>query len=86
MAKEIKVEWCEEFIKSRFSAKHHAYAGKGAGIEVGFFWRLAEESGLWERGTYGSPMSEALSNLTEVDSVLDENGCCAYNVFRMKEA
>lgn len=34
--KEIKVEWCKNFIKARFT-KHHAFPGKNAGIEVGCF-------------------------------------------------
>lgn len=53
----IKVEWCENFIRAAFT-KHHPFAGPNAGIEVGYFWKLAEKSGLWERGTYGSPMSK----------------------------
>lgn len=51
MKKEIKVEWCENFIKARFT-KHHAFPGPNAGIEVNCFWKMAEASGLWERGTY----------------------------------
>ena len=43
--KEIKVEWCKNFIKARFT-KHHAFPGKNAGIEVGCFWKMAEASGL----------------------------------------
>lgn len=80
--KNVKVEWCENFIKARFT-KHHAFPGPNAGIEVGCFWKMAEASGLWERGSYGSPMSEALSNLTKVESVLDDNGNFCYAVFRL---
>lgn len=36
MEKEIKVEWCENFIKARFT-KHHAFPGPNAGIEVNCF-------------------------------------------------
>ena len=50
----IKVEWCENFIRAAFT-KHHPFAGRNPGIEVGCFWKMAEKSGLWERGTYGSP-------------------------------
>ncbi len=83
--KEIKVEWCENFIRAAFGPKHHAFAGKpDAGIEVNCFWESAEASGLWERGTYGSPMSEALEKLVKVESVLNDNGDYCYTVFRLK--
>lgn len=81
-AKEIKVELCKNFIKARFT-KHHAFPGKGAGIETGCFWKMAEASGLWERGTYGTPMSKALEELTTVEIISDENGKYLYSVFRL---
>lgn len=59
------------------------FPGKNAGIEVGCFWKMAEASGLWERGTYGTPMSKALEELTKVESILDENGNYLYSVFRL---
>ena len=77
--KNIKVEWCENFIKSAF-AKIPFEKG---GIEVGCFWNMAEKSGLWVRGTYGTPMSEALEKLTKVETVSDDNGKFLYNVFRL---
>ena len=40
---------------------------------------------LWDRGTYGSPMSEALGNLTVVDSVHDDEGNFLFNVFRLAQ-
>ena len=80
--KEIKVEWCENFIKAAFQ-KHHPHPGPNAGIEVNVFWKKAEKSGLYEHGTYGSPMSTALSNLTKVETILDENGEYAYTVFKL---
>lgn len=75
--KKIKVEWCENFIKSVF------YKYKCKGIYTEHFWDLAEKSGLWECGTYGSPMSVALSNLTTVESVTDDDGNYLYTVFRL---
>lgn len=78
----VKVEWCENFIRAQFT-KHHAFPGPNAGIEVNAFWRMAEASGLWERGTYGTPMSEALSKLTKVESVQGESGNFCYNVFKL---
>ena len=80
--KAIKVEWCENFIKAQFT-KHHAFPGLNAGIEVGCFWKKAEASGLWERGTYGSPMSVALSNLTKVETISDDDGNYCYTVFKL---
>lgn len=83
MEKEIKVEWCENFIKARFT-KHHAFPGPNAGIEVNCFWKKAEASGLWERGTYGTPMSKALGNLTTVEIVCDDDGNRLFDVFKLK--
>lgn len=80
--KQIQVSWCENFIKAQFT-KHHGRPGPNAGIEVNLFWARAEKSGLWVRGTYGSAMSIALSNLTHVETVLDWDGNYAYSVFKM---
>lgn len=87
MKKEIKVEWCEAFIRAAFT-KHHAFPGLNAGIEVGFFWKMAEASGLYERGAYNGPMTRALENLTDVESVATEIGgkrVFMYNVFKLKQ-
>lgn len=84
MKKEIKVEWCEEFIKDAFG-KHHPFAGKNPGIEISCFWQKAEAAGLWHKGEYGGPMSKALEKLTDVECVLDDNGHFSYAVFRMKK-
>ena len=75
--KQVKVEWCENFIKKTFKKK------KCKGIEVGCFWDMAEKSGLCTRRTYGTPMSEALAKLTKVETVSDENGEFLYSVFRL---
>lgn len=83
--KEIKVEWCENFIRAAFG-KHHPFAGNpNAGIEVLLFWELAEEAGLWIRGTYDTPMSQALENLCEVKTVCDNDNRFLYAAFRMKK-
>lgn len=71
--KNIKVEWCENFIRAAFT-KHMPPQLKNPGIEVNYFWTLAEKAGLWVRGTYGSPMSIALDNLCTVESVCDGEG------------
>lgn len=77
--KTIKVEWCENWIKSKFK-KLPSFA---TGFETHHFFDMAEAAGLWVRGTYGSPMSEAIEKLTEVEFVSDENGNFMYNVFRL---
>ena len=70
--KEIKVEWCENFIRPN------------AGIEINCFWDMAERSGLWVRGTYDSPMSQALENLVEVEAVSHDGEFC-YHVFKLAQ-
>lgn len=77
--KEIKVEWCENWIRSIF-AKHPF---PGGGFELNLFWDKAEKSGLWERGTYGSPMSQALSKLCKIEAVHNDNGEFLYNVIKL---
>lgn len=79
--KEIKREWCENWIRAQFG-KHHAFPG--GGIETGLFWRMAERSGLWHPGEYGGPMSQALEELAEVKTEHDINGNFAYNYFELK--
>ena len=81
--KKVRIEWCENFIKSAF--RKHVPFENGA-IEAGCFWNLAERSGLWERGTYGTPMSAALEKLTNVEIVSDDSGAYLYSVFRLKRA
>lgn len=83
--KEVKIEWCENFIRAAFG-KHHPFAGKPeAGIEVGLFWEKARKAGLWEPGIYNGPMSKALEKLTVVVSVHNENGEWLYNAFRLAQ-
>lgn len=79
--KQIKVEWCENFIRAAFK-KLPEWAD---GIERECFFKMAEASGLYERGTYGSPMSEALMNLCEVETVHDDAGFFLYHVFKLKK-
>jgi hypothetical protein len=77
--KEIKVEWCKNWIKHAFQKLPF----ENGGIEVNCFWDMAEKAGLWVRGTYGSPMSKALGELTKVETIQDENGNFLYNVFKL---
>ena len=80
MNKKIKIEWCENFIKAKFK-KLPEFA---KGIETNCFFKMAEKSGLYIVGTYGSPMSQALENLTEVKIVQDNNGNYMFSAFHMK--
>lgn len=77
--KEIKVDWCENWIKHTFKKLPF----ENGGIEVNCFWDMAEKSGLWVRGTYGSSMSKALEELTKVETIQDENKNFLYNVFKL---
>lgn len=79
MKKEVKVEWCKNFIKEVFK-KH---VPEGGGIYTECFWDMAEKSGLWERGTYSTSMSKALEELTKVEIVSDENGEYMYSIFKL---
>lgn len=78
--KKIKVEWCKNFIKSIFAK----IPFENGGIEVNCFWELAGKSGLWERGTYGTPMSEALEEMVIVNEVTNDDGNFLFHVFRLK--
>lgn len=81
----IQEEWCENFIRHLFGkiAKDVGCGIREAGIEVNCFWDRAERSGLWERGTYHTPMSGALERLVKVEAVHNEAGEYCYTVFRM---
>lgn len=79
--KTIKVEWCENWIKSQFE-KLPSFAN---GFERNHFFDMAEKAGLWVRGSYGSPMSIALGKMTIVESVCNENGDFMYHVFKLAE-
>lgn len=81
MAKQIKVEWCENWIKAQFK-KLPEFAD---GFEAFHFWDMAAKSGLYEKGTYGTPMSQAIGNLCEIETVM-VNGRFAYNTFKLKKA
>lgn len=77
--REIKVEWCKNWIKHTFQKLPY----ENGGIEVNCFWDMAEKAGLWIRGTYGSPMSIALGELMKVEIIQDENRNFLYNVFKL---
>lgn len=80
MEKKIKVEWCENWIRATFAKLPEGITG----IYTGHFWELAEKSGLYVHGTYGSPMSQALGNLTKLDETKDEDGNTIFTSFVLK--
>ena len=80
MKKEIKVEWCKNWIKKTFEKLPKGITG----IYTDLFWELAEKSGLWVKGTYGTSMSQALEELTMVDGIKNLDRNVNYYVFRLK--
>lgn len=78
MTKMIKVEWCENFIRSYF--KKHSCRG----VYTGLMFSAAEKAGLYTKGTYDSPFSAALENTTKVEGVNDADGTYLYSVFVLK--
>lgn len=84
MSKKIKIEWCEKWIEHLFEKHFTRYGLKKGGIETTLFWKLAEKSGLWERGTYNTPMSKALSKLTVVEAVNNDDGQYCYSIFKLQ--
>lgn len=84
--KNIKIEWCENWIRAKF-AKVHAVAGPAGGIETSLFWRMAEAAGLYEHGTYNTPMTRALEKLCRIEDVYNAEGNqVLYSAFKLKEA
>lgn len=84
MAKEIKIEWCKNYIASAF-LKHHAFKDNPeAGYEINCFWKMAENAGLYIKGTYGSPMSFALDEMCNVEIISDDDGNYLYTAFKLK--
>lgn len=77
--KEIKVEWCKNWIEHAFKQLPF----ENGGIECNCFWDMAEKSGLWIRGTYGTPMSAALGEITGVETIQNSDGNFLYNVFKL---
>jgi hypothetical protein len=75
--KNIKIEWCENFIRAYFK-KHNC-----KGVYTKLMFDEAEKAGLYVKGTYGSPFSEALSRITKVVDNYDINGNYAYSSFEL---
>lgn len=79
MEKIVKIEWCENFIRSFFK-KHNC-----KGVYCKLMFDEAEKAGLYVKGTYGSTFSEALSKLTKVVTNFDVDGKYAYSSFELIE-
>lgn len=77
--KQIKVEWCKNWIKSRFKKLPEGITG----IERSGFFKDAENAGLYVPGTYGSPMSEAIMELLDAKIKRGKNGEFCYYYFEM---
>lgn len=74
------INLCKQFIKDFF--EEHCIPGGGVYTEC--FFEAAEKSKLYVKGTYGTPMSKALSELVNVEPVSDKNGKVKYYVFKLK--
>lgn len=83
MVKEIKIEWCENFIRAQF--KKHSRGIECKGIEANLMFDMAAKAGLYEKGTFGSSFSQALENTVDCEPICDVNGNFAYHCFRLKE-
>ena len=75
MTKMIKVEWCENFIRSYFKKN------SCRGVYCNLMFDEAEKAGLYVRGTYGSAFSQALENITKVEDTYNTDGSYAYSTF-----
>lgn len=79
MKKQIKIEWCENFIKAYFEKID------GRGVLTSLLFDAAAKAGLYIPGTYGSTFSQALENVTEVNTKNDEKtGEFLYHYFTLK--
>lgn len=73
------VKACENYIKA-FFRKHDC-----KGVYTKCLFDEAAKRGLYVPGTYGSPFSQALENVCEVQTINDkETGDFLYAVFRLK--
>lgn len=73
-----KIEACENFIKAQFK-KHDC-----KGIYTNLMFDMAEKAGLYIKGVYGSAFSQALENITNVESRYDVDGKYIFSVFTLK--
>ena len=78
--KDIKIEWCENFIRAKFKE----IEGHGTGIYCGLMFDMAERAGLYIKGTYGSSFSQALENITNVETARNDSGAFLYHYFTLK--
>lgn len=74
---EIKLALCREFVKMVF-AKHKC-------VERNLFFKMAEEVGLYAPNTFGTEISQVLSEMITVETISDEDGIFLYNAFHLKD-
>lgn len=68
----------ENYIKAFFK-KHDC-----RGVYTECLFEDAARRGLYVPGTYGSPFSQALANVTEVEAIHDDNGEYIYSIFKLR--
>lgn len=78
LPEELKIKACKEFIKDTFNNKNCR------GILISLMFNMAAEEGIYEKGTYGTPFSTALGEVTEVEVVNDASGNHLYSIFVLK--
>ena len=59
------------------------YAEGGTAIQTGAFFEKAKAAGIYNGG-YGEPISKALLELTEVETMNTPEGEFAYTIFKLK--
>jgi len=78
MRNEKKITWCENWLKATFAKLPKEITG----IERNHLFDLAAKAGLYTKGSFGSELSEALSNIgIKVRDVRGSNGEFAYYAF-----
>lgn len=75
-----KLTEAKKFIITVFG---EIYASGGNSILTSCFFKMAQEAGLYNGG-YGEPISKALNELTEVETIHTAEGEFAYTIFKLK--
>ena len=80
MLNEKKITWCENWLKVTFAELPEGITG----IERNVLFELASKAGLYEKDTYGSELSVALSNVgVKARTVNSDNGEFLYHAFHI---
>ena len=74
MLSDKKITWCENWLKKTLA--------KYPSIERNYLFEMASKAGLYTQGSYGSELSEALTNINvKVKCVNGDNGEFLYYAF-----